>query len=100
MKNKKTAAACSLFQPSIPPLPAYLAPTNNRFVNAVKNLALADVLTNVHAFITIATNHAGSDLYKFKSSCAPNSGTFFLRQVGSLFLCVSGFIYMVGFPFP
>ena len=47
------------------------------------NLALADAATNVHAFITIATNHAGNDLYQFGSSCAPNSGTFFLRQVVS-----------------
>ena len=53
------------------------------YQRAVVNLALADVATNVHAFVTIATNHAGRDLYQFGSSCAPNSGTFFLRQVVS-----------------
>jgi len=53
------------------------------YTNAVVNLALADVVTNIHAFITIATNHAGKDLYQFGSSCAPNSGTFYLRQVVS-----------------
>jgi len=51
------------------------------YQHAVFNLLLADVATNVHAFVTIATNHAGEDLYQFSSSCAPNSGTFFLRQV-------------------
>jgi len=51
------------------------------YTNAVLNLLLADVVTNIHAFITIATNHAGDDLYQFGSSCAPNSGTFYLRQV-------------------
>merc|ERR1711871_375238 len=42
---------------------------------------LADVLTNMHAFLTIVTNHAGSDLYRFDTPCAPNSPEFFLRQV-------------------
>jgi len=53
------------------------------YKNAVLNLFLAEVVTNIHSFIAIATNHAGSDLYKFGSSCAPNSGTFYLRQVVS-----------------
>merc|ERR1712070_258723 len=62
------------------PLPL-LAFSRVAYANAVVNLLLADVVTNVHAFITIATNHAGNDLYKFDVSCAPNSGTFYLRQV-------------------
>ena len=51
------------------------------FVHAVVNLLFADVLTNMHAFLTIVTNHAGSDLYRFDTQCAPNSPEFFLRQV-------------------
>lgn len=51
------------------------------FGNAVANLLLADVATNIHSFIAIATNHAGEDLYMFDRSCAPNSATFYLRQV-------------------
>lgn len=51
------------------------------FVHAVCNLALADVLTNMHAFLTIVTNHAGKDLYRFDSPCSPNSPEFYLRQV-------------------
>eukprot|EP00614_Pseudopedinella_elastica_P021967 CAMPEP_0172613370 /NCGR_PEP_ID=MMETSP1068-20121228/42050_1 /TAXON_ID=35684 /ORGANISM="Pseudopedinella elastica, Strain CCMP716" /LENGTH=491 /DNA_ID=CAMNT_0013417801 /DNA_START=137 /DNA_END=1612 /DNA_ORIENTATION=+ len=53
------------------------------FRNSVVSLLLADVVTNIHSFIAIATNHAGKDLYQFGSSCAPNSGTFYLRQVVS-----------------
>merc|ERR1711907_342510 len=53
------------------------------FQNAVVNLILGDILTNIHAFIVIATNHAGEDLYTFDRGCAPNSPTFFLRQVVS-----------------
>lgn len=49
--------------------------------NAVISLVAAEVMTNVHSFIVIATNHAGDDLYRFNVHCKPNSGTFFLRQV-------------------
>ena len=45
------------------------------------NLALADVLSNLHAFLAIATNHCGDDLYRFETSVAPKSGSFYMRQV-------------------
>merc|ERR1719182_318486 len=48
---------------------------------AVANCLFADVLTNIHSFIIIVTNHAGSDLYKFSTKCHPASGTFYLRQI-------------------
>lgn len=51
------------------------------YTTALKNLALAELLTNVHAFIAIVTNHAGDDMYRFKEGCRPFSGSFFLRQV-------------------
>jgi len=51
------------------------------YSNAVKNLLIAEVLTNIHAFLCIVTNHAGSDMYRFRSACRPYSGSFFLRQV-------------------
>ena len=34
------------------------------FGRALLHLALADVLTNLHAFVTIVTNHCGNDLYR------------------------------------
>eukprot|EP00536_Pseudo-nitzschia_multiseries_P015968 jgi/Psemu1/44409/gm1.44409_g len=49
--------------------------------NAVKNLFWAELLTNAHAFLAIATNHAGDDMYRFRKECRPFSGSFFLRQV-------------------
>jgi fatty acid desaturase len=54
---------------------------SDMYWNAVKNLFLADLLTNVHSFIAIATNHAGDDMYRFRHGCRPYSGSFFLRQV-------------------
>merc|ERR1712118_114338 len=50
---------------------------------AVTNLALSDVLSNIHSFIIIATNHCGDDMYKFVNSCAPRSGTFYMRAITS-----------------
>ncbi len=53
------------------------------FSHAVVNLVLAEMLTNIHGFITIVTNHAGSDLYKFRDEVQPKSGSFYVRQVVS-----------------
>jgi len=49
--------------------------------NAVKNLFFAELLTNVHGFIAVVTNHAGDDMYRFQRPCRPFSGSFYLRQV-------------------
>jgi fatty acid desaturase len=48
---------------------------------AVTNLVLAEVLTNIHGFVAVVTNHAGDDMYRFRNGCRPFSGSFFLRQV-------------------
>ena len=64
------------------PAPALLISTA-AYWNCVATLFIADVVTNIHSFIIIATNHAGSDLYKFEQGCKPNSGTFYMRQVVS-----------------
>lgn len=61
--------------------PGTLGPT--LFSHAVMNLVLAEMLTNIHGFITIVTNHAGSDLYKFRDEVLPKSGSFYVRQVVS-----------------
>jgi fatty acid desaturase len=49
--------------------------------NAVKNLFLAEMLTNIHGFVAVVTNHAGEDMYRFRDGCRPFSGSFYLRQV-------------------
>jgi len=51
------------------------------YKNSVANLFIAEVFTNIHSFIAIATNHAGDDMYRFKHACRPYSGSFFLRQI-------------------
>jgi len=59
----------------------YMGAGNTMYWNAVKNLFLAELLTNVHGFIAIVTNHAGDDMYRFRRACRPFSGSFYLRQV-------------------
>ena len=49
--------------------------------SAIKNLILVELLTNVHSFIIVVTNHAGDDMYRFREPCRPFSGSFYLRQV-------------------
>jgi len=51
------------------------------YASAVKNLFLADILTNFHGFVAVVTNHAGDDMYRFRDGCRPYSGSFFVRQV-------------------
>ena len=51
------------------------------FWNALANMVLAEMCTNIHTFIINVPNHAGDDLYRFETSCKFNSPTFFLRQV-------------------
>ena len=50
---------------------------NNVFIN----LILAELLTNLHSFIVIVTNHCGEDLYRFENHVMPKSGEFYLRQI-------------------
>lgn len=54
---------------------------HDMYMSAVKNLFLAELLTNVHGFVAIVTNHAGDDMYRFRDGCRPYSGSFYLRQV-------------------
>jgi len=51
------------------------------YINAVKNLFLADIFTNLHGFVAVVTNHAGDDMYRFREGCRPYSGSFYVRQV-------------------
>ncbi|MEQ9325621.1 MAG: fatty acid desaturase [Polyangiaceae bacterium] len=44
------------------------------------NTLLAEVLTNLHAFLVVVTNHAGDDLYVFDAPMA-NKAEFYRRQV-------------------
>jgi len=50
------------------------------FVTLV-NLIGAEIVTNVWAFVTIVTNHAGADLWWFPTPCKADSPEFILRAV-------------------
>lgn len=45
------------------------------------NIAGAEAVTNVHAFCTIVTNHAGSDLWHFTGSCKADTAEFYIRAI-------------------
>jgi len=47
------------------------------------NLVLGELLTNAWAFLVVATNHCGNDLYRFEGHATPRSPTFYLRQTVS-----------------
>ena len=51
------------------------------YTNSLISMVLAEVLTNLHSFLVIVTNHAGDDLYRFDRHCTARTGTFYLRQV-------------------
>jgi hypothetical protein len=51
------------------------------FGHAIVNLVLADLLTNIHGFVTIVTNHAGEDVYTFDDAVKPKTGSFYVRQI-------------------
>jgi len=59
----------------------YLGTGHDMYISAVKNLFLAELLTNFHGFVAVVTNHAGDDMYRFRDGCRPYSGSFYLRQV-------------------
>mmetsp|Transcript_42235 Transcript_42235/g.62554 ORF Transcript_42235/g.62554 Transcript_42235/m.62554 type:complete len:488 (-) Transcript_42235:155-1618(-) len=65
------------------PAPLLLVPSvgPTLFGHAIMNLILADLLTNIHGFITIVTNHAGEDVYEFDDEVRPKTGSFYVRQI-------------------
>jgi fatty acid desaturase len=70
-----------VYQFVILPLPLLFFFGETQYKYAMINLVLAELLTNVHSFIVVVTNHAGEDLYRFDTKCQPRSGDFYLRQI-------------------
>ena len=48
---------------------------------ALMNMVAMELITNIHSFIIIATNHCGEDVYRFATPCRPRSPDFYLRAV-------------------
>jgi fatty acid desaturase len=51
------------------------------FGHAVVNLMGAEILTNIHGFTTIVTNHCGDDMYTFDDAVKPKTPSFYVRQI-------------------
>jgi fatty acid desaturase len=49
-------------------------------LSVLANSVLAEVLTNLHSFLTIGPNHTGDDIYIFKNS-SKSRADFYLRQI-------------------
>jgi len=47
------------------------------------NIVLGELATNAWAFLVVATNHCGEDLYRFEGHAAARSPSFYLRQTVS-----------------
>jgi len=63
------------------PLPFYLIGGPAMGNTALATMMAAEVITNIHSFIAIATNHAGNDLYRFETEVLPKTDEFYLRAV-------------------
>lgn len=61
------------------PLPFYLI-SPWAWASVLINRMLAEILTNLHAFLVIVPNHAGDDLYRFDTPIE-GRGDFYLRQI-------------------
>ena len=48
--------------------------------NVLINSLMAEVITNIHTFLVIGTNHVGDDLFIFEEK-STNKGEFYLRQI-------------------
>jgi fatty acid desaturase len=49
--------------------------------NVLVSMVLAEILTNLHAFVVIVPNHTGDDVYRFTVPCVARSEEFYRRQV-------------------
>ena len=58
--------------------------------NVVANYVIADLFCNVHTFVIIVPNHAGSDMYLYRTPVIPKSDEWLLRQ------CISSANYTAG----
>mmetsp|Transcript_7009 Transcript_7009/g.14043 ORF Transcript_7009/g.14043 Transcript_7009/m.14043 type:complete len:429 (-) Transcript_7009:271-1557(-) len=65
----------------VTPLPVFVLMGASAYQNAIINLLLAELLTNLHSFLAIVPNHAGDDMYFFDTHCKALSDEFYLRQV-------------------
>lgn len=54
------------------------------FFYTLINLMLAELLANIYSFAIVATNHCGSDLYRFSNSDVSENGRIYRAIIGSV----------------
>ena len=77
----KCFAPYATFQFAVLPAIGYAVGGASMATGVLLTSILADVITNVHSFIIIATNHVGDDIYRFETETKPRSDDFYLRAV-------------------
>eukprot|EP00239_Pterosperma_sp_CCMP1384_P007752 CAMPEP_0197847986 /NCGR_PEP_ID=MMETSP1438-20131217/7702_1 /TAXON_ID=1461541 /ORGANISM="Pterosperma sp., Strain CCMP1384" /LENGTH=471 /DNA_ID=CAMNT_0043460087 /DNA_START=182 /DNA_END=1594 /DNA_ORIENTATION=- len=84
---KPMAAMMKIFAPPflytyvLAPIPFFLFGGVQMGCIVLANMFLADIITNIHSFIVITTNHCGKDVYRFETTVKPKSDEFYLRAV-------------------
>jgi fatty acid desaturase len=81
VETAKCFAPYALFQFAALPALGYAVGGAQLATGVLLTSILADVITNVHSFIIIATNHVGDDIYRFETETKPRSDDFYLRAV-------------------
>lgn len=77
----KCAGPFFLFHFVAVPAPFYLMGGATMGNIVLANMVIAEVLTNLHSFLAIATNHCGEDVYRFDTDVKPKSDEFYLRAI-------------------
>jgi fatty acid desaturase len=62
------------------PLP-FLLLGKAAYLNALRCVLCAEMLSNVYAFVIIGPNHSGDDMYCYDTHVEPYSGGFYLRAI-------------------
>jgi len=75
----------------IPLFFGYLLGSSYFYITLI-NLILTEIFTNIHSFITIASNHAGNDLYQFTTTAKTKNDIIYRSILGSTnYLCSNDF---------
>jgi fatty acid desaturase len=81
IETAKCFAPYATFQFAVLPAIGYAVGGASMAGAVLATSILADVMTNIHSFIIIATNHVGDDIYRFETETKPRSDDFYLRAV-------------------
>ena len=81
VETAKCFAPYATFQFAVLPAVGYAVGGASMAGAVLATSILADVMTNIHSFIIIATNHVGDDIYRFETETKPRSDDFYLRAV-------------------